>query len=88
MAIGSGSRRHTSTEHVQIDVRRCTACGRCIAACPQGVLGMVAFFRHKHVHVDRADRCVGCLACVAACRKGAIADSRAKPPPLNVRQRT
>lgn len=58
---------HHRTRFVEFDLRRCQACGRCVEACPRQVLGMVAFFRHRHVHVDHADRCRGCRACAAAC---------------------
>jgi NAD-dependent dihydropyrimidine dehydrogenase PreA subunit len=64
--------RHHRTRFVEFDLHRCRACRACVEACPWQVLGMVAFFRHRHVHVDHADRCRGCRACAAACPHGAI----------------
>ena len=71
--------RHNKTVFVEIDTSRCLACRQCVDACPHGVLGIIAFFRHRHVHVDRAAACKGCRKCVKACEQGAI------QPRVNVR---
>ncbi len=65
-------RKHAETEHVVFDLRRCKACGDCAISCPSGVLGMVALLRHRHVHVDHAERCVGCMKCAESCAEKAI----------------
>jgi len=64
--------RHDRTAHIAVDTRLCVACGTCVDACPREVLGMIALLRHRHVHVDHADRCRGCLKCVRSCQNGAI----------------
>ncbi len=45
---------------------RCTGCGTCVAACPQGVIRLVG----GRPLTDRAG-CTGCGTCVAACPWGA-----------------
>lgn len=47
--------------------RKCVACRRCVATCPQGVHR----FRDGVHELDR-ERCVACGACVAACLPGAL----------------
>jgi NAD-dependent dihydropyrimidine dehydrogenase PreA subunit len=74
--------RHNRTAFVQIDTALCLSCGACVAACPQAVLGLIAFFSHRHVHVDRASACKGCRKCVKACPQGAI------QPRLDVQRKT
>ncbi len=64
--------RHDRTAHVRLRPSRCTACGRCVAACSGRVLGLLPLARHRHAHVDAAPACTGCLACVRACPEGAI----------------
>lgn len=64
--------RHDRTAFIQIDTRRCAACGECVSTCPHGVLGIVSFFNHRHVHVDYASQCKGCRKCVKSCSQGAI----------------
>jgi len=64
--------RHHQTAFIRIDTGSCHACGACINACRGQVLGMIAIFRHRHVHVDHAEACRGCRRCVKACSHGAI----------------
>ena len=49
--------------------RRCTACGLCLATCPERAL---------HVAPLRPlvliDRCTGCLACIEVCPVDAISE--------------
>ncbi|MCR4400889.1 MAG: 4Fe-4S binding protein [Syntrophomonadaceae bacterium] len=65
-----------STDHIVIDARSCHACGKCIEACPKGVLGTVKVLFHAHAHVDEAEQCRGCLKCVRACPRKAILSRR------------
>jgi len=75
--------RHDRTAHVRFDMYTCEACGACARACTRGVLSVLPYAFHRHVHVDRADRCRGCLRCVRACPHGAV---RALGPPPSGRR--
>jgi ferredoxin len=46
---------------------RCTACGACLATCPEGALVPAP----RRPRVDGA-RCTACLECVEVCPAGAI----------------
>jgi len=68
------------------DMRRCIACGRCVAACSTTVVNEVLSFanRGKHVtvvcdnDVPMADStCVQCGECVQLCPVGALLDKKA-----------
>jgi Pyruvate/2-oxoacid:ferredoxin oxidoreductase delta subunit len=72
----TGVRSHRETAFITIARDRCTACEQCTTVCPRHVLGIVAAWRHRHVHVDRASDCKGCLECVRACASHAIAPKR------------
>jgi Pyruvate/2-oxoacid:ferredoxin oxidoreductase delta subunit len=72
----AGVRSHRETAFITIARDRCTACEQCTTVCPRHVLGIVAVWRHRHVHVDRASDCKGCLECVRACASHAIAPKR------------
>lgn len=65
-----------STDHILINTKICDACGKCIEACPKGVLGKVNIIFHKHAHVDESEQCIGCLKCVKACPQKAIISRR------------
>ena len=60
------------TRFIVIDTKLCQACASCKDACPQGVLGMVAFLWHRHARVDQANACTGCRKCIRTCSHGAI----------------
>jgi len=45
----------------------CTACGKCVKACPMGAWSQYG----PRLHFDRA-RCIGCGLCVVACKSGAL----------------
>jgi|GEM_PF-4370216 len=72
--------RHNRTAHIRIDLSVCRACGQCRDVCPGGVLGLVDFLGHAHVHVDRPRACRGCLKCARVCPQEAI-----RPRPAGVR---
>jgi ferredoxin len=65
-------RRARGTDHIEVDTRPCEACGRCVEACREDVLGLVGFWFHHHVKVEDPGRCRGCLRCVRACEHGAL----------------
>lgn len=66
-----------------VDPARCTACGKCVAACPRGIIEIVPADQHVHVMCKNQEKgavtrkqcsigCIACQACVRACPKGAI----------------
>ena len=64
--------RHTQTAFIELERSRCQACWKCVEACPNGVLGKIRFFGHRHAHVSHAEACKGCKRCVRACPNKAI----------------
>jgi 2-oxoglutarate ferredoxin oxidoreductase subunit delta len=70
-------RGRISTPYVALNRSLCKACWRCVAACPESVLGKVEVGSHKHAVVDARDRCTGCGSCVEACRAGALTSRHA-----------
>lgn len=62
----------------KIDPEKCTACGKCIEACPKAVIDMVPYKQQvvvdcnskefgKDVKVKCTTGCIGCQICVKAC---------------------
>ena len=66
------ARSHTSTKFIELDRGKCQACWKCVEACPNGVLGKIIFFNHRHARVANAEACKGCKKCVDTCPNGAI----------------
>jgi ferredoxin len=56
-----------------IDARRCTGCGRCVAACELHLLSLDAVRWEKFARLHDPDRCTGCSACAVNCPFQAIA---------------
>jgi ferredoxin len=71
--------RPNATGFITVYTRSCVACADCVRACPHAVLGMVAFWRHRHVRVERPEACTGCRKCLQTCQHGAIADLARRP---------
>jgi uncharacterized Fe-S center protein len=71
LGMGLASRRGKLRQHSVMtpEIRReaCTACGTCIAWCPQDTISMVdgRAFIHQ-------ERCIGCGECYAVCTFGAV----------------
>jgi Fe-S-cluster-containing hydrogenase component 2 len=54
------------TAAVLVDIGKCTACGKCIDACP----GRIPHMHPKDKHIVICDLCDGDPQCVKACREG------------------
>jgi NAD-dependent dihydropyrimidine dehydrogenase PreA subunit len=60
----------------EVDERRCTGCGDCVAACPTDCLAMAG----PLPWLPRPAACVSCALCVLVCPAGAIGmESEARP---------
>jgi len=69
-----------------IDPRRCTGCGRCVAACAPHVLSLETVHWKKSALLHAPDACTGCGECARHCPFDAIA-MRPQPAAVgNVRQ--
>lgn len=60
-----------------IDPARCTACGRCVAACAPHVLSLHPQGWVKTAALDDAAGCTGCAQCKVVCPFGAVRMVRA-----------
>lgn len=49
--------------------RKCTACWKCVEACPRKAIRKVSFLWHKHAVLNRRN-CIGCNKCVKTCPQG------------------
>lgn len=48
-------------------VRRCSGCGRCVAACPERIITLATEQHRKRATVTDAERCTHCGRCIVAC---------------------
>ncbi|MBU5635760.1 4Fe-4S binding protein [Geomonas sp. Red69] len=62
----------TENRKPEIEVARCTGCGRCVAACPGRLLTLEVVAYRKHAVLVKPRECDGCLACLTACPVRAI----------------
>ena len=67
----------THTAYVQLDIEACTACWKCIDACPKKVIDKSFLYIadtliNKHVLMFNASECRGCLKCIDSCKFEAI----------------
>ncbi|MBX9034967.1 4Fe-4S dicluster domain-containing protein [Gordonibacter massiliensis (ex Traore et al. 2017)] len=72
-AYGPPAGFYRNKPRVRIDALLCTACMRCVRACPRSdVLGAVKVKGKLFARVQGAENCVGCGRCVNACLTNAI----------------
>lgn len=64
------------SRHPEVDITRCTGCGRCVAACPDRLFTLEVSGYRKHTVLTSPARCNLCLKCLAACPVRALT-----PPP-------
>ena len=69
------SEKLTNTPYICANLRSCTACGRCIAACPEQAIGKVGAFWHKHIIFINAENCIGCKKCIRVCPHGVFSEN-------------
>ena len=67
----------TTTAFVQLNIEECTACWKCIDACPEKVIDKSFLYIadtliNKHVLMFNASECTGCLKCIDSCKFEAI----------------
>lgn len=65
------NRKHTRTQFIRLDTRKCKACWKCIKNCPNEVFGKLNLPFHKHALIVDPDACNGCLNCISICRYNA-----------------
>ncbi|SJZ48751.1 4Fe-4S dicluster domain-containing protein [Trichlorobacter thiogenes] len=62
-----------------INIKRCSGCGRCVAACPERIITLETENHHKHAVITEPQRCTDCGACIAACPIEAISSEPFSP---------
>ncbi len=65
-------RHRQETLYIQLNTSECTACFKCIEACPKNVIGKINILIHKHAVIRNGEECTGCGRCVKVCDAGAI----------------
>jgi ferredoxin len=63
----------------EIDPRRCTGCGRCVAACGLHLLSLQTQGWEKFATLQEPGACTGCSLCAVACPFRAISMHAARP---------
>ena len=72
-AYGPPAGFYRNKPRVRIDPLLCTACMKCMKACPQNdVLGAVKAQGKLFMGIRNVENCVGCARCVNACLTNAI----------------
>jgi len=67
---------HTTNFLPEVDVERCTGCGKCVQLCPVEAMTLVSSNdpedpTRKHAKLDE-DQCLGCGVCVRGCSKDGL----------------
>jgi len=72
MRQGFIKQKHTNTEFVLLDTKKCEACWKCLDVCSNKVIGRINLPWHKHIRFVNGSTCIGCMKCVKICKTGAI----------------
>jgi len=48
-------------------LRRCSGCGRCVAACPENLYTLEPVKHRKHAVNREPERCSSCGGCIVSC---------------------
>ena len=59
--------KHTRTNYIQLNTRKCKACWKCIEVCLNRVINKIDLPWHKHARIAAPDECNGCLNCINIC---------------------
>ena len=91
LAMGCAPSRGKCAQHASrfaVDGDKCTACGRCMAHCPEKAISWFKAATNKkgkHALIDK-EKCVGCGECLTMCRYEAISiDWKSEIGPFNER---
>ena len=77
MKSTSTQKENTQTAFVHLNSYACTACWKCIDACPEKVIDKSFLYAgetviHEQVLLYNANACTGCMQCIQACQFDAI----------------
>ena len=67
------------TEAPVINIKRCSGCGRCVAACPERIITLEPENHRKHAVITAPQQCTDCRACIAVCPIEAISPAPFSP---------
>jgi NAD-dependent dihydropyrimidine dehydrogenase PreA subunit len=56
----------------EVNRKRCTGCGRCVAACPLRLFTLEVSGYRKNAVLGNPAACTGCGNCIEACPVGAL----------------
>lgn len=60
-------------------LRRCSGCGRCVAACPENLYTLESAKHRKHAVNSDPERCSSCGGCIISCPLELIASQSVTP---------
>jgi len=64
---------------VLTSLRRCSGCGRCVAACPEKLYTLASVNHRKHAVNREPERCRSCGGCIVSCPLQLISSQSVTP---------